>query len=154
MNKEPSTAFVLEQLNKATNTMSGLKYIEENILSSKNISFKDFFDCYLASHPDLKQSDIIRNSNLSRTYAYEILGGTKKGSRDKVIALCFAANMNLDETNHALTYSGNSSLYAKDKRDSIITLAINMKQKNNVDIKNVTDLNILLEKYNLTPLDI
>lgn len=151
---EPSTAFVLEQIQNSNNAKSGMKYIKENVEIKKDINLSEYLNQYLFNHQNLKQSDIIRDSGLARTYAYEIFNGKKNASRDKVIAICFAANMSLDETNHALTYSGNGQLYAKNNRDACIILAITLKSKGNKDLVTVMNLNDFLDNNNYAPLDI
>lgn len=73
----------------------------------------------------LKKSDVVARSGLNRIYAYQILSGKRVPSRDKLIALCFGLQLDLEATNKLLEQSGFSFLYAKNKRDSILIFAIN-----------------------------
>ena len=73
----------------------------------------------------LKKAEVVARSGLNRIYGYQILSGKRAPSRDKLIAFCFGLKLGLDETNELLKNSGNSELYAKNKRDSIIIFAIN-----------------------------
>ena len=132
---EPSTNDVLKTLENVKTASEGLNYINENVKSTPDMTFKAFFDKFLADHPEKSISKIATDARLSRTYGYEIINGSKKGSRDKIIALCFSAGMNLNEANHALTYSGNSQLYAKNSRDAVIILAFNQRKTYNSVMK-------------------
>lgn len=71
-------------------------------------------------------------------YAYQILSGIRTPSRDKLIQLALGMNLELEEVQSVLKYSGNAPLYAHNRRDSIIIFAINKKTT-------VIDLNILLD---------
>lgn len=152
MKKEDDTAFVLEELNNATTLSGGLNAISCNEESFCDICFRDFFNQYLANHRNIKLANIIKDSGLSRQYAYQILNGTKKANRDRILALCFAAGMNLDEINHALIYAKHNPLYAKNKRDAIIIVAINSKCRGANDYATATDLSLLLDEQGQTAL--
>ena len=143
--KEPSTKDVLEKLENVTTIAEGMDYIKNNAESYSEKTFTDFFNKYLADHPDKNLPEIIDNSLIKREYAYEIINGSKNGSRDRIIALCFAAGMNRDEVNHGLTYSENKLLYAKNNRDATIILALNKREKKNTIYQTVLQLNDLLE---------
>ena len=154
MQKEKDTAFVLNELNNATTLSSGLNMINNDTIEFKNLSFSDFFNNYISEHQELKLANIIKDSGLSRQYAYDIINGKRAGSRDRIIALCFAAGMDLNVTNHALKNAKHHELYAKDKRDAIIILAINSKRNGSHDYVTATDLSILLDEQNQEPLNI
>ncbi len=152
--KEPLTKNVLDEINKSKTLKEGLDYIEKNIEILPDKSFPDFFNDYLAKHQEKKLSDIIERSCLSRTYAYEIINGKKKGGRDKIIALCYAAGMTVDEVSHALTYSGNNPIYPKINRDAIIQLAFTLMNKHNPNNGSAMTLNNLLAEKGYAELDI
>lgn len=80
--------------------------------------------CRLAEERSLKKADIIRRSNLDRTYAYQIFAGKKHPTRDKLLQLCFGFGLSLDEAQSLLKQTGFSQLYSKNKRDFIIMHAI------------------------------
>lgn len=96
----------------------------------------------LISDSIMSKSDIIKKSNLDRTYAYHILNGTRIPSRDKLIALAVGMNLTVDETDELLKVSRNMPLYPRDKRDAIIIFFIKSG-------KNVIELNEALEANNL-----
>ena len=110
------------------------------------MTLKVFFDNYLSSHQELSLAQIIRDSGLSRTYAHEIINGKKKAGRDRVIALCFAASMSIDETNHALILSQNNPLYPKISRDAVLTMCLQFKHQRNVSFQTITQVNLFLEE--------
>lgn len=87
------------------------KYLE-NLLAQKNLS---------------KQT-VIERSGVQREYAYHIFSGLKKNpSRPKVLALAFAMNLTLEETQYLLRYAKQSPLYPRNPWDSIIISAIDQK---------------------------
>lgn len=97
----------------------------------------------IAKH-DLKISQIIKNSGISQSYAYEILNGTKPHpSRDYLLALCLGAHMDLKTTQHALRIAQLGELYAKVPRDAAIMMHINNEKWNLIDI------NIFLKEHGL-----
>jgi predicted transcriptional regulator len=86
---------------------------------------------------DLKKSEVVKGSNLHRSYVYEIFNGDKIPSRDKIIAIAFGMHLALEETQQLLKRCGHRELYSRDRRDSIIMFAINKE-------KSLIDCNILL----------
>lgn len=94
----------------------------------------------------LNKADVVRESNLARTYAYQIINGVKKPSRDKLIMLCFGLHLSLDETQHLLKRNGYSELYPRDLRDSIIIFCILHGYK-------LIDANIMLEEKGMKILE-
>ena len=151
MQQEKSTAKVLEELNKVRSFREAETVIG-NDSNFSNRTFREYFNEYMIKKGISSPARIIKDSGLSRQYAYDVINGVKNGSRDKIIALCYAAGMSLNEVNHALTYSGHSQLYAKDKRDAVLIMAFNMKKETGT-LKTVTDLDIYLDENNLKPLN-
>lgn len=99
-------------------------FITTNEETISLVSFSEYIEKYIKDN-NLSKSEIIHNSLINRTYAYQVLQGTKRPSRDKVVALCLSCNMNLEEVIKCLTLSQNAILYTKNKRDAIIIFAIN-----------------------------
>ena len=119
-------------------------FIEDNIASQYS-SFKEYFDEYIAEH-NLVIPDIMRKSNIDRGYFYNIINGVRQPKRDKVIAVCIAAGMDLAHLNRGLRISKYSKLDPKDERDMRIRFAVNS------GVSNVVDLNIELDDAGLDPL--
>ena len=111
-----------------------------------------FFYEYLNDYIALKGlviSQVIMDSGISRNYVYNILNGNKKNpGRDKVIALCIAAGMDLTEVNRGLKIAGHNSLYPKNPRDIQIASLINRGEKS------VLKINLELHELGLTEIEI
>lgn len=108
-------------------------------------TFPEYFES-LEAVKAIGSVELIHKSSLERSYYYQIMKGTRKPGRDKVIRLCLAAGLNLRETTRALELSGNATLYPKRRRDIILTVAINQKA-------GVINTNLLLDKYGESPLN-
>lgn len=89
----------------------------------------------------LTKADIIHQSQLDRRYAYHIFSGTKQNpSRNKILALANAMNLNLDETQTLLQHSRHCPLCPRSPADSIIIKAIQQRL-------DVTHTNALLKQF-------
>lgn len=126
--KNTSTTDELLKILHSARSISDLEQYTSNLsnLSSKYSSFAEYFHSYIQEH-NLSESDIIHESQLHRTYAYQILNGSKNPGRDKVLALCLAAHMSNEETGRALALANLGKLYPRNKRDGIIIFALEQK---------------------------
>lgn len=89
----------------------------------------------------LRKSQVIKNSELSDDYGYQIFSGVRKSpSRDKLICLCIGMDLTEEETDGLLKLAGLAPLYPKNKRDSIIIFGIQEGQS-------VCELNLHLFEY-------
>ena len=82
-------------------------------------------------------AEIIRNSDVEKSYYYQIIKGNRIPSRDKVIRLCIGAGLSPEETSQALILNENAPLYMNRKRDRAIAYAIERRLS-------VTETNLLL----------
>ncbi len=89
----------------------------------RDVSFVDYINEILLEK-DLEKSDIIRDAQIPRTYAYQIFQGSKQAGRDKILQLAIAMKLNLEETNRLLTVAHHNHLYAKQQRDAILIFGI------------------------------
>ena len=109
-------------------------------------SISEFLTGYIQEH-NLSSAQVIKDSGLSPDYAYAILNGNRKNpARDRVIALCLAMHMTLEEVQATLKLC-KTFLYAKDIRDAVIMVCINQR------IFNVNEVNLILSDYNLKELE-
>lgn len=100
-------------------------YYMKDITESKNILFKDMYSF----------------AGVSESYGEKIIRMEKHTkNRDLIIRLCIAGHFSLVEINKALKLYGMNSLYAKDKRDACLIVAINNR------IFNLYDIDEMLEK--------
>ena len=83
----------------------------------------------------LTKADVVKESNLNTVYAYQILSGARRPSRDKLLSLCFAIKATLEETQFLLRHNEFAPLYVKNRRDSIIIYALSRGQ-NLIEVNN------------------
>ncbi|MCL1847989.1 MAG: hypothetical protein FWF91_08545 [Coriobacteriia bacterium] len=106
---------------------------------------RDFFDeLFLAT--GLARSAVIRDANISRTYGYQIMDGTRISKRDYYLAIAFAMRLDLTTTQRMLAVTSSGALHALIKRDAAIIFAINHGYNN-------LQLYEFLVKLGLPPLD-
>ncbi len=92
-----------------------------------------------------KKSQIIKDSELSEVYAYQIFSGVRVPERKKLLSLAVAMRLNLDEVQSLLKCAGYSPLYVKLPFDSIVIYGICKKLS-------VIQINELLFEYDLETL--
>ncbi|WP_125153222.1 hypothetical protein [Clostridium rectalis] len=138
------TSELLDILNSIEDESKLTNYINEAKNTFSNLNFHSYFGDIIKKK-NLKKSKLIENSNIDRTYCYQILNGTKNPSRDKILQLCISAKLNINEVQRLLTLGNVGQLYPKDARDSAIIFAIN---------KSLTllETDYMLSELNLTPL--
>ncbi len=87
-------------------------------------------------------AELQRECSIDRNYIYQIMDGSKKPGRDKIIAIAIGCRMSLPECQRALAIAQEGALYAKSRRDSLIIYAITNK-------KSIMDLNVSLNEHGL-----
>lgn len=93
----------------------------------------------------LRKSEVIRRSEISEVYAYQIFSGLRVPERNKLLCLTLAMGLDLDETQHMLKCAGYSPLYVKLPFDSVIIYGICKRLS-------VIEINELLYEYQLETL--
>lgn len=78
----------------------------------------------ILSEKKLLKADVIKRSGLNREYAYHIFSGTRNPSRQKILALSLAMNLNLDETQRLLRHAQQNLLYPRNEWDAILISAV------------------------------
>lgn len=108
-------------------------YYMKDIAETKNVLFKDMYIF----------------AGVSESYGEKIIRMEKHTkSRDLIIRLCVAGRFSLEEINKALKLYGMNSLYAKDKRDACLIVAINNR------VYNLIDIDEILEKHGMQKLSV
>lgn len=128
-----TTQELLKQLsNKETDFAEFVSRAENSFIK------KDLNDTWqkLIEKSKLSKSDIINKSDIGYTYFYDILRGEKCPSRDKIVRLILAMQLELDDCQTVLELYNWAPLYAKDKRDSAMIYAIN----NNLSVWSLDEL--------------
>ena len=96
-------------------------------IENKDYMIKDNLSkmlCDLLCEKNLRKSQVIRDSELSEVYAYQIFSGVRVPERNKLLCLCMGMKLNLDETQTLFKCAGYSNLYVKLPFDSIIIYGI------------------------------
>lgn len=115
-----NTEDLLKELSQADNINDFLKDNED---SFADVTLSEYLTGLL-EEKGLTKADVIKRSELSDIYAYQIFSGVKKPTRDKVLCIAFGMELSVAETQQLLKSCGLPFLYAKHKRDSIILFAI------------------------------
>ena len=136
---------------KLTDVLAGIDSSEEMeaFMAEPKVTdgFKTFSSYFYSLTQEKKMTDVelIHKSGIEKSYYYQIVKGTKRPGRDKVLRLCLAAELSQRETTRALELTENALLYPKRRRDIILTVAINQHAS-------VLETNDLLIHYGEEPL--
>ncbi len=133
-----------ELLNELENTKSILAFITQNDTELKVFTLQEYLQ-YLLTKKSYTKAEVIKRSGLNQVYAYHIFSGTKKPSRNKVLALALAFQLTLEETQYLLQYAHSNKLYVRNTWDSIVIHALQHHLS-------VLDTNELLENLSETSL--
>lgn len=101
------------------------------------------------AHPDLdswirnylevfgiRRADVVRRSYLNPTFAYQIISGVRKGSRDKLIQISRGMQLDIEHTDELLERGGFSALRPYVIRDVVIAFCI----ARNMDVPAIDDM--------------
>lgn len=124
LDKEKSTEQLVNEI-KQTNEIKN--FLEKNDEEFVNEPLCEILK-RMMKEKNLKKSDVVKRSGLNRVYCYHILSGNRTPSRDKLLAICFGFQFDLDTTNSLLKIVGFPELYARNKRDAVIIFAITSKK--------------------------
>lgn len=120
-------------------------FYNENIDNIAEIKLYDYLEMLINSK-GLSKAEIVKNSEMSEVYAYQIISGIKQQpKREKVIALAFGMELSLDELQELLKKTGYAQLYAKKPFDAIIIYGFAKRM-------NIIEVNNLLFEYGLDTL--
>ena len=115
----------LENELKSCDTLENFLKVNRDELSTASLA--EQIQTLIASKA-LTRSDVVKASNLNEVYAYQIISGARRPSRDKLLCLCIAMKATLDETCELLIHGGFAPLYVRSQRDSIIIFAISHEE--------------------------
>ncbi|MGI6265164.1 MAG: hypothetical protein ACOYJY_06860 [Acutalibacteraceae bacterium] len=99
----------------------------------------------LIAEKGLKKAQVIKQSELSEVYAYQIFSGIRVPTRSKLLCLAVGMELNLDEVQTLLKCAGYSPLYVKLPFDSVVLYGI-------CKHLTVVQINELLYEYGLETL--
>lgn len=98
-------------------------FLEENDEYIKNYTLVQYLDL-LIKEKNLTKKEVINKSELNYTYGYQILNGTRKPTKDKLLQICFGMKATPQETNRILVLANAGGLYSKIRRDCVIIFAL------------------------------
>lgn len=145
MKMDDKTTAKLENILKSAYTFEAGKYLKEN--EESLLREEKRFSAYmkkLIKEKNLRQQDIFIQADVPERYGYKILSEEKHTrQRDVVLRICYAAELTLEETQHALMLYGMSPLYARIPRDAVLMIAFNRHSGN------ILDVNAMLKEQGL-----
>lgn len=131
MAPEQLDAYYKENDKYLADDKKGFYYYFKDVLDTKNIRLKDVY----------------QYADVSESYGSQLVSMEKHTkNRDVIIRLCVAGHFQIQEINRALKLYGMTPLYAKDRRDACIIVAINNRKFD------IYEMNEMLEKQGLKPL--
>ncbi len=112
-----------ELLNEIKNTKEIDKFLEKNSGEFAEEKLHEYI-CGIISERQYQKAKVAARSGLNRVYAYQIFSGKRFPSRDKLIAIGFGLQLDLEEMNKLMREGGYSPLYSRNKRDAVIIFAL------------------------------
>lgn len=93
------------------------------------------------------QQEVFLQADFPERFGYKLLSEEKHTKqRDYILRICYAAGMDLAETQRALTLYGMAPLYARIPRDAVLMIAFNRHKGS------ILDVNALLSAHKLPTL--
>lgn len=71
-----------------------------------------------------RKNEVVKRSRLNQTFAYQILSGSRKASRDKLIQLAFGLQLTVVEACELLERGGVARLLPVSRRDVIVAFSL------------------------------
>lgn len=116
-----NTDELLKILQKSNSVDSYIEKESDNIISQ--IPLNEYLEKIILDKK-LIRSEIIHASYLDRSYAYDILSGKKRPSRDKLLSLLMGMKLELSEVQNLLNQTGYPVLYPRLERDCVLIFGI------------------------------
>ena len=134
MNKD--TSKIVEELKECSDFK---KFYAGNREFVKDKTLSEYLGA-LIEEKGLVRSAIIKKSELSEIYAYQIISGVRRPERKKLLALTVGMGLDLEETQRLLKVAGYPELYVKNTFDCIVMYGICRKMS-------VMEINEMLYDY-------
>lgn len=128
--EEKSTSDLMVELMKMGSFENYMKQNKDVIVTA---SVADVLNQIL-ERKGLSRARVAKDSGLNEIYAYQVMAGTRTPSRDKVLCICVAIGLTVEEIQGLLKMCGYAPLYPKRKRDAIVLFAL--KEKRPVSVIN------------------
>ena len=114
--EKKDTSKIVEEL-KLTPAFSD--FYDENKIYMVDTTLSEMING-LMEQKGLKKKDVVKASEISETYAYQILSGMRVPDRKKLLCLAFGMKLSLDETQKLLKCAGYAPLYVKLPFDCVV----------------------------------
>lgn len=121
--KVKKTTQLLEELSRCADFQAFYQKNQDCLLRA---SLAELLEELMQRH-DLHKSDVIRDSELSEVYAYQIFSGLRMPTRKKLLALAVGMKLTVDEVQRVLKQAGYPSLYIKLAFDSVVLYGIHKR---------------------------
>lgn len=72
----------------------------------------------------LRRRDVVRDSRLNQTFCYQIIAGTRRASRDKLVQLAFGMHLGVYDACELLERGGASALVPRCPRDVVVAFCL------------------------------
>lgn len=111
----------------------------ENFLANNQQEFSKPLHEYLTKlrkSKGLTKKFFYEELNCPPSHIYHIFSGAKKPSRQRLLAIARAMNLNLDETQYLLRYGGYGILYPRNPWDAVVISSI----ENNLKVAEMNEL--------------
>lgn len=113
---EKNTSKIVEELGLCPDFKT---FYQENKDYMVTSTLADLLEQLLAKK-GLKKAQVIKSSELSEVYGYQIFSGIRVPERKKLLCLAVGMELNIDETQQLLKCAGYSQLYVKLPFDSVV----------------------------------
>lgn len=144
---EKNTKELTEVLGK-THLSEFEKFCKENkeSLNPEKNAFSEYIKIQLKKK-NLTQQMVFLRADIPERYGYKLLSGEKHTKqRDVILRICYAAELTLEETQHALKQYEMPELYAKIPRDALLMILFNERPGS------IIEVNEFLQKNGMEPL--
>lgn len=98
-------------------------FLSENEEEFSSIEVSDML-ADLFSKTKISKSTLAKDAGISEVYLHQIFSRKRTPSRNRLLSICLALNVTLNDAQELLQKSGYASLYPRSKRDSIIMYAL------------------------------
>lgn len=130
-------------LHEIKTTVSIENYLTENSDEHMNIDLAQYLN-HLLFEKGFERKQVYTKGNIAKSYGDHILNSRReKPSRNIVLQFCLGLELSIDESQRLLRIARLGSLYARDKRDSVIMFCLQNK-------KTAVECDLLLDELNLT----
>lgn len=118
----PLTEQLLDRLLSSVNPKH---YLDDMPEESREVrGLPDYLADLMQTH-GVTRAEVIRQSEVNATFAYQIFQGERHPRRDVVLQLAFGIGCNLRETQRLLRLADHGELWPRRRRDAIIIFCLN-----------------------------